>query len=72
MKIAGLAGFDAVAIAAAGMTQILEGADYEHAYGHAHTYTGNPAVAFSDADAEPDTFTGGAPDAVGSTFADPE
>jgi len=34
LKIAGLAGFDPTAIAAAGLTQILEGADYDHGYGH--------------------------------------
>lgn len=47
LKIAGLAGFDPVAVAAAGLTQILEGADYEHGYGHDHGGR-NPDVRWDD------------------------
>jgi len=42
LKIAGLAGFDPVAVSAAGMTQALEGARHEHGYGHDNG--GNPGV----------------------------
>lgn len=64
LQLAELAGFDPVAIAAAGMTQALEGAAYEHGYGPDQSR--NPVVAFTDADAEPDGFTGGA---AGADFA---
>lgn len=62
LKIAGLAGFDPVAISAAGLTQALEGAAYEHGYGPDHAHS--PTVTFTDADADagadPNAFTGGA------------
>ena len=47
LKIAGLAGFDPTAIAAAGLTQILEGADYEQGYGHDHGRS-RPVVDWGD------------------------
>lgn len=61
LTMANLAGFDPVAVAAAGLTQTLEGADYERSYAHPNARTRADAVAvtFSDADA----FTGGASDA---------
>lgn len=46
LQIAGLAGFDPVAIAAAGLTQTLEGARHEHGYGDSHD--GNPRIGFGD------------------------
>jgi hypothetical protein len=64
LKIAGLAGFDPVAISAAGMTQALEGARYEHGYGH--DGGGKPGVIFGDDGPDgPDDgggFDGGADD----------
>lgn len=63
LEIAGLAGFDPVAIAAAGLTQTLEGAHYEQGYGpHPYADAGAVAVTFSDADPDAGTFEGGAPD----------
>ena len=48
LQIAGLAGFDPVAVAAAGLTQTLEGARHEHGYGDSHD--GNPRIGFGDGD----------------------
>ncbi len=71
LDIAGLAGFDPVAVAAAGLTQILEGADYEHGYGHPQHHVRNPAVRFGDEhDADPagDRAGSGDLDAGGGDF----
>lgn len=72
LEIARLAGFDPVAIAAAGLTQALEGAAYEQGYGtqqpHAPTVTFSDADADADAYAEPGAFTGGAADPEGTDF----
>ena len=60
LKIAGLAGFDPVAVSAAGMTQALEGARHEHGYGHDNG--GNPGVIFGDDGSDGSGFDGGADD----------
>lgn len=53
LEIAGLAGFDPVAIAAAGLTQTLEGAHYEQGYGHgSRHHNGGPIVDFGDGEHE--------------------
>lgn len=57
LEIARLAGFDPVAISAAGLTQLLEGAPHEHGFGHHPHHAGGPRVDFGD-----DPFTGGAGD----------
>lgn len=64
LEMARLAGFDHVAISAAGLTQTLEGAHYERSHAYPDADPRAVAVTFSDADAEPDpfAFTGG-PDA---------
>lgn len=46
LKLAELAGFDPVAIGAAGLTQILEGADYDHGYGRDDRRSGHFDVVF--------------------------
>jgi hypothetical protein len=58
LEMARLAGFDHVAISAAGLTQTLEGAHYDrHHHGH-HDDHGPATVRFGDDDG----FTGGAAD----------
>lgn len=61
LTMANLAGFDPVAVAAAGLTQTLEGADYDHGYGrNDRHHDGRPDVVFDDG---PDAgFDGGADD----------
>jgi hypothetical protein len=59
LEIARLAGFDHVAISAAGLTQTLEGASYEHGYGQHQHHDGRPVVDFGDGD---HGFDGGAAD----------
>lgn len=70
---AGLAGFDPVAIGATGLTQILEGADYERSYSHpdANTRTRADAIAVTFSDADTDAFTGGAPGTGADAWSDP-
>jgi hypothetical protein len=51
LKLAELAGFDPTAIAAAGLTQVLEGASHEREYGHQRP--DRPDVGYDD-----DDFTG--------------
>lgn len=71
LTMANLAGFDPTAIAAAGLTQTLEGADYERSYSHAdaRTVADTFTVTFSDADT--DAFTGGAPGSDADAWSDP-
>jgi hypothetical protein len=67
LEIAGLAGFDPVAISAAGLTQTLEGAAHEHAIYGRQRFDGRPDVIFDDgfdggADGPDDGFGDGADD----------
>ena len=58
---AGLAGFDPVAIGAAGLTQTLEGASYEHGYGrNDRQHDGRPDLIWDDG--HDGGFDGGADD----------
>ena len=59
LEIARLAGFDHVAISAAGLTQALEGASYDRGYGHHHHHDGPAIIDFGDG-----VFDGGATDAA--------
>lgn len=59
LEQARLAGFDHVAISAAGLTQTLEGAHYERSHPYPDADPRAFAVAFSDADPGADAFTGG-------------
>ncbi|MFC5346272.1 hypothetical protein ACETK8_15810 [Brevundimonas staleyi] len=69
LTMANLAGFDPVAVAAAGLTQTLEGADYERSYTHPDSRTRADAVAVTFSDA--DTFTGGAAEPDAGGWSDP-